>query len=124
MPFNISSENYKIVEHGTVIAFDEKSDICFDFKSDENFSMDFNLRIVFKTDDTGKQIINRKVAGNSVEYECLNFYNSGTGTSEAIEIATDNSKRKMYIRFWSYLEGDLAGQKKTRKVEYTFFVGE
>lgn len=53
--------------------------------------------------------------------ECVNFLSSGTGTSVPLELATIQAK-KMYIMFWTYLEGDVLGQKKSRSVKYTFFL--
>ncbi len=117
----ITSGGYEIISTGSVIAFEEESDISFHFVGDESFQ--FDLKIIFKTDDTGHQTINRTVQGNSIEFNCINFNNAGTGTSVPIELATFQGK-KIYIRFWSYLLGDMPDQKKARKIEYTFYAGK
>lgn len=121
MKINISSMDYDVIDSGTIIAYDENADITFHFNDQEGIK--FNLRIVFKNDEKGSQIINRKISGNNIEYECVNFSNAGTGTSMPIEIIPYKDK-KIYIRFWAILEGDIAGKGKTRKIDYTFFLGK
>ena len=121
MNINVTSGGYEVVDTGSVVAFEEESDISFHFFGDNSFQ--FDLKITFRTDDTGKQTINRTVQGNDIEFTCTNFNDSGTGTSVPIELATFQGK-KIYIRFWSYLLGDIPNQKKTRKIEYTFYAGK
>ena len=105
------------------MAFDEQSDITFHYTGDEKFGFSFNLRLMFQNDDTQNQNIKTKINGNTIEFICTNFLSAGTGTENPLKLASSKGKN-MYIRFWSYLEGDMEGRKKTRKVEYTFFLGK
>ena len=121
MDISITSGEYKVLQTGTVAAFHEDSDMTFHFVDNDNFR--FDLKLTFKKDETGKQIINRNVEGKELELECINFNDGGTGTSNPIPIATFHGEI-IYFRFWSYLDGDYPGQNKTRKVEYTFYIGK
>lgn len=123
MGLTISSGEYEVVGSGVVTAFDENGTINFHYMMDDKFQFSFNLILSFKNDETGNQIIHRTVTDNTIEFECCNFNDSGTGTSKPISLASSKGKT-MYIRFWCYFDGDMAGKNKTRKVEYTFFVGE
>ena len=121
MEISITTGGYEVIKAGTVSAFEETSDVSFTFVGDATFS--FILKLVFASDESGEQIINRNISGNMITLECTNFSNQGTGTSSPIELATFEGK-KIYIRFWAYLEGDYPNQKKTRKIEYTFYAGK
>lgn len=121
MKIEISSENYEVIETGTVIAFEESSDVTFHFNDGKGFQ--FSLELKFKNDENEKQIIHRTVVGNTIKYECINFSNAGTGTSTPIELLQYGDK-KIYIRFWMCLEGDVAGAAKSRKIDYTFYAGK
>lgn len=123
MGLSIKSKGYDIVANGVVSTFDDNSDITFQFKADETFGFGFDLRLIFENDDSGKQKIDIDLIDGIMAFKCLNFMDTGTGTSAPIKIASADGK-SMYMRFWSYLDGNVQGVKKTRKVEYTFFVGK
>lgn len=119
MKFSASSNNYDIIYSGNFILFSEDSDLTIYFDSENGFN--FQLKLLFESDETEKQIINRVINdNNNIVFVCKNFLSSGTGTFEPIEIATIDGK-KIYVSLWSYLEGNYIGLKKTRKVEIIFF---
>ncbi len=119
MKVKLSSLKYEIISNGTVLLFDENAD--FTLKIDDEQGFKFDIILMFKFDESGNKVINRKIINNSIEMTCMNFDENGTGTSIPIEVATIKGK-KMYIAFWSYLDGDVEGQKKSRSVKYTLFI--
>ncbi len=121
MKIRITSGEYEIIDSGIVIAAEEDKDVTFHVEAGIAFS--FSLQLTFKNNDSGEQTIERNITGNQIKFDCYNFFNAGTGTSELIELATYQGQ-KMYIKFWSYLDGDLPKKKKTRKIEYTFYLGK
>lgn len=121
MKIEVSSGNHKIIESGTVFLYNKDSDFSLHFDNEKGFS--FNLSIYFKTDDSGSQIIQREIEENNIVFKCMNFSDAGTGTTEPILLATIDNQN-MYIHFWSYVEGEIEGKEKTRKVEYTVYLRE
>lgn len=119
----ITSENRKIISSGRVIAFGENADITFSFSGEEVLYFDFTFRLKFINDEKESQKIIRNIDGSTVEVECWNFSDAGTGTGRPVKLAQVQDKY-IYVSFWAYLEGDFSGKKKTRKVDYTFFIGE
>lgn len=117
MKVEISSKNKAVIASGVVSAYEDDGDITFHLVED---SFSLWLKLIFSYDDNSPEKILLKSNGSFIEFNCLNFSNAGTGTTEPIKIAQIGEK-KIYIRFWAYLEGELTGKKKTRKVEYTFF---
>lgn len=119
MDINVTSNEYKVISSGTVAAFNDQSDITFHFNGTD---FKFDLKILFEKTDSEKIRINRTINEDEIIFECENFDDAGAGTSAPVELATYQGE-KVYIRFWSYLEGDVSNQQKTRKIEYTFFLG-
>ncbi len=117
MQVKLSSGKREILDHGTVFLFDENADLTLDITGDNAY----NLRLVLKfiNDSLQKQNIKTEQTDNCIKLTCVNFQSSGTGLSTPAQIAVIDGK-KIYIMFWSYLEG--SDQKKwVRKVEYTLF---
>lgn len=119
MRVTLHSSNYDIIDHGVVFLFEEKGDLTFNIDTENNFK--FKLILRFVEQGNSEQVINRSIQNNVITMECVNFLSSGTGTSTPIEIATSQNK-KIYIMFWTYLEGDVFGQCKSRSVKYTLFM--
>lgn len=119
MKITLCSSNYFIIDYSSVFLFDEKSDLTFDIDTENNFK--FILILKFIEQDNSEQVINRSIQNNVITMECVNFLSSGTGTSKPIETAMSQNK-KIYIMFWTYLEGDVLGQSKSRSVKYTLFM--
>lgn len=119
MKIKLHSSNYDIIDHGTVILYQEDSDLTFDIDTENGFK--FQLVLKFINDDKSIQCVNRLLSNNIVTLECINFMSSGTGTVVPVEVATVQYK-KIYIAFWMYIEGDVVGKKKTRSVKYTLFM--
>lgn len=119
MKINLSTSKYNIVDTGTVFLFEEDGELIFNIDTENQFKFKIILRFI--NEDNSDQIINKTVTNDTITMECVNFLSSGTGTSVPLELATIQ-KKKMYIMFWTYLEGNVLGQKKSRSVKYTFFL--
>ena len=113
------SSNYDVLDYGTIILFDEKSNFVLYVDTEDNFK--FQVTIDFSDDNSGQKFIDTKTKNNEIKMTCMNFLSSGTGTSVPIEIATWKSK-KIYLSFWVYIEGDVEGAGKTRSIKYTLFI--
>lgn len=118
MKVTLYTSTYKIIDHGIVFLFKEDGDLTFEIDTGNFFS--FKLILTFISKENEPQIINRTIKSNVITMECINFLSSGTGTSIPIELATIHGKR-IYISFWTYLEGDVSGKDKSRSVKYTIF---
>jgi len=116
----LSSGEKTIIDSGVVLAFKENSDVVFDF-SDNGINL--KIQLTFKQDSNlGQTILVAKDNTNpfNIEFQCTNFSDTGTGTSEPIELGIFGGK-KVYLNFWSYLDGNLGGKARTRKIEYTVY---
>ena len=123
MKISKASGDYEVIDSGVLFAYSPETSIKFHL-SEGIFQTD--ILIEFEKDETGKQVINRKIANNVIYLKCMNFNDGGTGTSIPLEIFRHQG-RKYYFSFWAYLDGDYVGKQKTRKIEYTFYcvkVGE
>lgn len=120
MTINISSDGRTVLDSGSVLAFAESSDFKFEFR-DRGFRL--NIRFIFEKDDSLQQTILVSQSANETEFKCMNFSDSGTGTSKPIKLG-ETGKFTIYMNFWSYLDGDIAGSNKTRKIEYTIYQEE
>jgi hypothetical protein len=119
----LSSEDKTIISSGVVLAFKENSDVVFDFTED---GLKLKLRLTFKRNDDLKQtilVLTDNKNPEYIEFQCTNFSDIGTGTSQPIELGNIGGK-KIYLNFWSYLDGDLNGKARTRKIEYTVYQEE
>ncbi len=111
----------KVIDSGSVILFDGECTAKFTIEIGMGFTIiveiDFaeqaDLGMVIKKDVD--------VSKNYLKYTCYNFNNSlGTGTTEALNLATYNNK-KVCMHFWSYLLGNKE-EVHTRRIDYTFFI--
>lgn len=115
----ISSDDYVVTDSGSVFLFSDKSNLEISQNVDDFV---FKIVFLFETVDNKKQFVDKNVVGNTIEIKCVNFNNElGTGTIEPVNIATINHK-KLYIHFWTYLQGSQVGKRKARKLEYTFYL--
>lgn len=117
MTINISSDGKKVLDSGLVFAFNETSDFKFEFK---DIGLKLNIRFIFDKDNSKQQTILVSKNADETEFKCMNFSDSGTGTSKPITLGK-LGKSTVYMNFWSYLDGDMAGTNKTRKIEYTIY---
>lgn len=117
MTINISSDGKKVLDSGLVFAFNETSDFKFEFK---DIGLKLNIRFIFDKDNSKQQTILVSKNADETEFKCMNFSDSGTGTSKPITLGKVG-KSTVYMNFWSYLDGDMAGTNKTRKIEYTIY---
>lgn len=118
----MSSSGKRIISSGIVLAFDETSDIVFDFSDN---GLNLTIKFTFKNDSTLGQTIlvlpDSKKSGY-LEFQCTNFSDIGTGTSKAIDLNQFGIRGKQtYLNFWAHLDGDISGKNKTRKIEYTVY---
>lgn len=118
----MSSSGKRIISSGIVLAFDETSDIVFDFSDN---GLNLTIKFTFKNDSDLKQAIlvlrNDKKPGY-IEFQCTNFLDTGTGTSKPIDLNQFGiSGKQTYLNFWAHLDGNISGKNKTRKIEYTVY---
>lgn len=118
MLVKLSSQDYSIIDHGTVLLFNEKSDLTINITV--NSYNDICLTVRFLESVLEEQKINTIVTNNKIVLECINFFAEGTGNVEPAEIAVVDGKR-IYFIFWAYLQGQIPGKTKVRKVDYTIF---
>ena len=119
MLVKLSSQNYDIIDYGTVLLFSEKSDLTINIMGDSSYKICLTLK--FLETMSGEQKINTIVTdNNNIELECINFFAEGTGNAEPAEIAMIDGKR-IYFIFWAYLQGQILGKAKVRKIDYTIY---
>lgn len=113
MQISLSSGNYDIIASGQAFLFSKDSDFRIEIQA--NREQAFSITLNFIEDQSCKQDIRVATNGNGIMLTCINFQNTGSGTKEPVEVASIDG-RKLYLTFWSYLEG--AG---SRSVKYTIF---
>lgn len=114
MDIKISTGDYKILKSGSVILFNEDSQMNMEIAATPTFI--FNIILKFTSDSEKSQRLEKTTSENTIIYTCYNFNDLGTGTTEALSIATVANK-EWYLHFWVYKLSD----KGPRKVEYTIF---
>ena len=119
---DMTSKNYKILESGIVQSFSENSDVTFCISEDDG-SEDLFIELAFEKDDTKKTGIESSINKNRIKFIGVNFNDYGTGLSQPVALAK-TKEGVLYFRFWSYLLGNNLDQEKTRRIEYTFYIGE
>lgn len=119
MQVKLTSQEHEILDYGTVFLFSENADLTLDIIADNSFR--FILSISFINDISRTQSIETEVSENCIKLGCINFSSQGTGLTSPMELAVVNEK-KIYLMFWSFLEGSEDGKPKARKVEYTLYM--
>lgn len=112
MQIDIFTDNYKIVDSGTVLLFNGNSDMKIELVTNSDFK--FSIIIQFINDDQQNKALKKEVMENTIIFKCVNFNSMGTGTTEPISIATVDNKEWL-IHLWS----DITGNGGPRKVEYS-----
>ncbi|EOQ38332.1 DUF6864 domain-containing function [Butyricicoccus pullicaecorum] len=116
MELKLSSGNHTILDSGTVIAYNNASEISFDVKMDDTFG--FTVILSFVEAENKLQKLETSVVENIITFTCTNFNNPiGTGLPKAMELATFNDK-KVYFNFWVF----ELGQQSLKQVSYTFYM--
>lgn len=118
MQVKLTSQQYKILDYGTVFLFDENADLTMDIIADNSF--EFIVSIRFINDISRAQGLDTEVSENCIKLTCINFSTEGTGLAEPMKLAVVNGK-KIYLMFWTFLEGNEDGKQRARKVEYTLY---
>ena len=110
------SSNYEIIDFGSLMTYDNSSEVKIKIECDNGFA--FNLIFNFDSSDSKEHNLKLRIdKDNTIVFLCTNFDNTlGTGTSKPIELATVDNK-KVYINFWVY----SLGQKAMRKIDYTIY---
>lgn len=119
----LTSDGKTIIDSGVVLAFRENSEVVFDFTDN---GINLKIQLTFKQDNNLGQtilVLRDKTNPLNLEFQCTNFSDTGTGTSSPIELGIFDGK-KVYLNFWSYLDGNLDGKARTRKIEYTIYQEE
>lgn len=110
------TDNFKILDSNVVLLPNNNSDLTLHFKFDD-FEFDFQMIFVDDKEDESQRL-KRETEGSLLKAVCFNFNNMfGTGTVTPLDIATIEGK-KLYIHFWSYLQGIEEDDRQIRKVEY------
>ena len=110
------SGNYKIIDTGNIITFDENSGLSIIIKPSMTFS--FKLLIDFEEND-GERAIVKEVneKDKEVNIRCINF-KTGAGTIEPLELATSAGK-KVFLHLWVE---KIAASKYIRSIQYTVYI--
>lgn len=110
------SGNYKIIDSGNIITFDENSGVDLIIKPNATFS--FKVSINFEENDGERDIIKAvDEKNNEIKIKCINF-GLGAGTIEPLELATSKGK-KVFFHLWVE---KIAANKYIRSIQYTVFV--
>lgn len=120
MQIKLSSQNQKVIDHGTVLLFSENADFTLEINS-EDFEM--KLTVQFEKDSAKKRKVKTDIVDNHIILTCINFSASGTGLTTPVQIAVINHK-KIYFMFWAYQIGTVEKLPKVRKIEYTLYAEE
>lgn len=95
-----TSADYIIVDSGTAIGYNGKSDITFSIETDDQFS--FSVKIVFESNDEKKHLIRKSVTGNVITLVCVNFDSEiGACSADPVPLATVEGKN-WYLNLWAH----------------------
>ena len=114
MKTELSSGNYSIVSSGEAFLFDKSSDLTI--KLTEN-NVYVALKIVFISNDSGKQVVETKIQDDMLLVNCINF-SRDTGLKEPMHVASVRGQR-FYLMLWSCVDG--SGGYELRRVKYTVY---
>ena len=110
-----TSGEKQVLDSSSIILFDTTSTVNFNIQCDDTFS--FELIFKFMNDNSKKQELKIEASENIITLLCLNFNNVlGTGTKQALEIATFEG-RKIYINFWV----TALGKDSLKRLDYTIY---
>ena len=115
MELNISTNQHKVIESGSIISYEKDSDIEMNVAFENGFS--FKILFLFIDEKIKESRLDKEIKeGNKIIFKCVNFDNAlGTGTVKPVSLATIENK-EVFLHFWVYLLAD----KGARKLEYTF----
>ncbi len=117
MQVALSSGNYKIVDSGQVFLYKDE-----DLRMTVNTGCDYIFTLVFKfiQVDLLDSRIDKKVIGNEMEIQCINFDRLGMGLMEPMNIAKIGGK-ELLLMFWSNIEGSNE-DAQVRSLKYTIYM--
>lgn len=118
MIIELSTGNFDIIDYGTVLLFDEKSDLTIKIAASDSFR--FSLTLSFLEKQSEEQKIEIAAENHHIKMECVNFAAEGTGMTKPAELAKVDGK-SIYFSFWTCLQGQMPGKGKVRKVDYTVY---
>lgn len=88
------SGNYKIIDSGNIITFDENSGVDLIIKPNATFS--FKVSVSFEENDGEKNIVKTvDEKSREIKIRCINF-GLGAGTVEPLELATSKGKKVFF----------------------------
>ena len=117
MQVSLSSGTYNIIASGETILFGNSNELTINVDGENELKLCVTIR--FLTDESGERRIEREIESERLILLSYNFSETGTGLSTPAYIANINN-RKVYLSFWSYLEG--SNSPKVRSVKYTLFL--
>ena len=113
------TSKYDIIDSGTIINFDNESDIFLDIECDEVFTVTLDFH--FDTDSTNASHIKTKISEdseNTIIFNCFNFNNPvGTGLTKPMPIAFYEG-RNIYLNLQIY---SLCNDTN-KKIEYCIYI--
>lgn len=110
------SGNYKVIDSGTIILYDEKSNVKFLVKPSVKFS--FELIIEFEENGGERNLLKKADENpNIITLKCINF-GEGAGTIEPIELAVVGGKR-VSLHLWVK---KIADTKYIREMTFTIYI--
>lgn len=119
MQVELSSGKYKIIDSGQVFLYkDEDLRMTVDTGNDYVFTLVFKFIKAELIDSR----IDKKVSGNEMEIQCINFDRLGMGLMEPMSIAKAGEK-EILLMFWSNIEGGNE-EVPVRSVKYTIYIEE
>lgn len=117
MQVTLSSGNYQIMDSGQVFLFrDENLKMTVDTEK----GYVFTLNLKFLNIDMLDTRIDKKVLGDEMEIQCINFGRLGTGLVEPMSIAKVDGK-ELLLMFWTNGEGNEK-DTQVRSVKYTIYM--
>lgn len=117
MQVSLGSNKYNIIDSRQVYLLnDEELTITIDTESDYKFTLIFKF---FNVDLIEKRV-DKKVMGNEMEIQCINFNKMGTGLMEPMSIAKVDGK-EILLMFWSNVEGEQ-DEAQVRNIKYTIYI--
>lgn len=115
---DVESSGFGVLSAGMFFTKEKDDSVKFRIALDNGFL--FYLTLIFTEDeglgDKSELRLNGDKERQSITLNCVNFKDTGTGTTKPLELATYQGK-SILMHFWSY----RMSEKAPRKIEYTLY---
>ena len=110
--------NYSIITSGSAMTFSKDADLRIKINFEKaNFSFLVKFIFIDNKDEKQNLELNSDAETGLIVVNCTNFNNPlGTGTTQALEIASVGGK-KVSLHFWVY----KLGKGSARRIDYCFY---